>query len=135
MLIYKKCQAHNNLSGQNGIFPECIEDRFDTQNKILSSIRDFRKNLSGQHDNMTTGQHDNMTKACRKFENDQAKKKIVTRTQFSRNYCASKYAMLLFYIFNNIYILSSKNRKKSDLNQHTPITRTVLSCCHVVMLS
>ncbi len=84
---------------------------------------------------MTTGQHDNMTKACRKFENDQAKKKIVTRTQFSRNYCASKYAMLLFYIFNNIYILSSKNRKKSDLNQHTPITRTVLSCCHVVMLS
>jgi hypothetical protein len=84
---------------------------------------------------MTTGQHDNMTRACLKIENDQAGKKVATRTQFSGNNCASKYAMLFFYISNNIYNLSSKNREKPNTNQQPSILTKVLSCCHVVMLS
>ncbi len=123
------------LSGQNGFFDMVIGGYFYIQNSNLSHLNSNRIILSGHPDNRTTGQPDNRTIKIINFKKTTTIKKMSTRTQFSKEECASKYAMLLFYVFNNIYNLSSKKYKKIDTTQTTEKMRDIMSGCPVVRLS
>ena len=129
------------LSGQNVFLTLTFGAVFDTQNTIPSHLNKLCNFLSGQPDNRTTGQPDNRTKQNTKSEKCEAGKKTPTRTRFFRNECASKYAMLLFYIFHSIYILLSKKQKKQKKNIHgshlakTRVCSVRLSGCPVVRMS
>ena len=106
------------LSGQNVFLTLTFGAVFDTQNTIPSHLNKLYNFLSGHPDIRTSGHPDIRTKQNTKSEKCEAGKKTSTRTRFFRNECASKYAMLLFYIFHSIYILLSKKQKKQKKNMH-----------------
>ena len=129
------------LSGQNAFLTLSIGAVFDTQNRISSHLNEFCNFLSGHPDIRTSGHTDIRTKQNAKSEKCEGGKKTSTRTRFFRNECASKYAMLLFYIFHSIYILLSKKQKKQKKNMHGShlakmgVCSVRLSGCPVVRMS
>ncbi len=68
------------------------------------------------------------------FKNQNLGKNIETRTSFSGKKCASKNAMLLIFLFNNIYNLLSKKQKNERSNYTIEKTPNNLYVCTYVRM-